>query len=222
MNYITNINMSTAKITNSQIISHLFNSRKIILDLANRRGFNIEEYNNFTVNDILIMHTNKQLDMLLTNNDTGKKIYYKYHLTTKIRPAQVQDYIEDLFQLDDPPILTKTDDLVIIGKDEPNDVLKNLLNLEYEQNQYYVNIYNFHNYRSNILDNDLVPDHRILSDEEKEKVAKQYNIMKDENWPEISRFDPPAIAIGLRPGEVTEITRNSPTALETKYWRICK
>jgi len=222
MNYITNINMSAAKITNSQIISHLFNSRKIILDLAKRRGFNIEEYNNFTVNDILVMHTNKQLDMLLTNNDTGKKIFYKYHLTTKIRPAQVQDYIEDLFQLDDPPILTKNDDLVIIGKDDPNPALKNLLHLEYEQNQYYVNIYNFHNYRSNILDNDLVPDHRILSDEEKEKVAKQYNIMKDENWPEISRFDPPAIAIGLRPGQVTEITRNSPTALETKYWRLCK
>ena len=222
MNYITNINMSAAKITNSQIISHLFNSRKIILDLAKRRGFNTEEYNNFTVNDILVMHTNKQLDMLLTNNDTGKKIFYKYHLTTKIRPAQVQDYIEDLFQLDDPPILTKNDDLVIVGKDDPNPALKNLLHLEYEQNQYYVNIYNFHNYRSNILDNDLVPDHRILSDEEKEKVAKQYNIMKDENWPEISRFDPPAIAIGLRPGQVTEITRNSPTALETKYWRLCK
>ena len=222
MNYITNINMSAAKITNSQIISHLFNSRKIILDLAKRRGFNVDEYINFTVNDILVMHTNKQLDMLLTNNDTGKKIFYKYHLTTKIRPAQVQDYIEDLFQLDDPPILTKNDDLVIIGKDDPNPALKNLLHLEYEQNQYYVNIYNFHNYRSNILDNDLVPDHRILSDEEKEKVAKQYNIMKDENWPEISRFDPPAIAIGLRPGQVTEITRNSPTALETKYWRLCK
>ena len=214
--------MSSAKLTNSQIISHLFNSRNVILDLANRRGFNVEEYNNFTVNDILVMHTNKQLDMLLTNNDTGKKIFYKYHLTTKIRPAQVQDYIEDLFQLDDPPILTKTDDLVIIGKDEPNVVLKNLLNLEYEQNEYYVNIYNFHNYRANILENDLVPNHRILNDEEKETIAKQYNIMKDENWPEISRFDPPAIAIGLRPGEVTEITRNSPTALEIKYWRLCK
>ena len=69
--------MSSAKITNSQIISHLCNSRKIILDLAKRRGFNIEEYINFTVNDILVMHTNKQLDMLLTNNDTGKKIFYK-------------------------------------------------------------------------------------------------------------------------------------------------
>ena len=220
---MNNINMSSnAKITNSQIISKIFNSRKIILDLAKRRGFNTDDYEDFTVNDILTLHTNKQLDMLLTNNDTGQKIYYKYHLTTKIRPSQVQDYVEDLFQLDDPPILRKNDDLVIIGKDKTNDVLKNLLRLEYEQNKYYINIYNLHDYLFNILDNNLVPNHEIISDDEKEKIAKRFNITQDSNWPEISRFDPPAVAIGLRPGQVTEITRNSPTALETKYWRLCK
>jgi len=223
MNYIININMSSAsKMTNSQIISKIFNSRKIILDLAKKRGFDTEDYKDFTINDILTLQTNKQLDILLTNNDTGKKIYYKYHLLTKIRPSQVQDYIEDLYQLDDPPILKKEDDLVIVGKDKPNDALKNLLRLEYEQNKYYVNIYNIHDYLFNVLDNNLVPKHEILSDEEKKEKAKEYNIIQESNWPEISRFDPPAIAIGLRPGQVAEITRNSPTALETKYWRLCK
>ena len=223
MNYIININMSSAsKITNSQIISKIFNSRKIILDLAKKRGFNTEDYDDFTINDILTLQTNKQLDILLTNNDTGKKIYYKYHLLTKIRPSQVQDYIEDLYQLDDPPILNKDDDLVIVGKDKPNEALKNLLRLEYVQNRYYVNIYNIHDYLFNVLDNNLVPNHEILSDEEKIEIEKKYNIIQDSNWPEISRFDPPAMAIGLRPGQVTEITRNSPTALVTKYWRLCK
>lgn len=223
MIYIININMSSnAKITNSQIISKIFNSRKIILDLAKRRGFNIDDYEDFTINDILTLHTNKQLDMLLTNNDTGQKIYYKYHLITKIRPSQVQDYIEDLFQLDDPPILKNTDDLVIIGKEKPNDALKNLLNLEFKHSKYFINIYNLHDYLFNILDNNLVPTHEILSDEEKIEIAKKYNIVQESNWPEISRFDPPAMAIGLRPGQVTEITRNSPTALETKYYRLCK
>jgi len=213
---------SASKMTNSQIISKIFNSRKIILDLAKKRGFDTEDYKDFTINDILTLQTNKQLDILLTNNDTGKKIYYKYHLLTKIRPSQVQDYIEDLYQLDDPPILKKEDDLVIVGKDKPNDALKNLLRLEYEQNKYYVNIYNIHDYLFNVLDNNLVPKHEILSDEEKKEKAKEYNIIQESNWPEISRFDPPAIAIGLRPGQVAEITRNSPTALETKYWRLCK
>ena len=73
----------------------------------------------------------------------------------------------------------------------------------------------------NILDNNLVPPHRVLSEEEKVIVAKKYNILESTQWPEISRFDPVAIAIGLRPENVVEITRPSPTALTTKYYRLC-
>ena len=211
--------MSKQKTLNSQVIAKIFMSRKIILDLAKSRGFNTENYENFTINDILIMNTNKQLDMLLTNNNTGKKIYYKYHLTTKIRGPHIQDYIEDIYLIDE--VINKVDDLIIVVKDKPNDVLKNMLKMEFINNEFYVNIYNLHNYQFNILENDLVPDHKILSEEEKKIIAKKHNILKDSQWPEINRFDPPAMAIGLRPGEVTEITRNSPTALETKYYRLC-
>ena len=45
--------------------------------------------------------------------------------------------------------------------------------------------------------------------------------MNDKQIPEITRFDPVAIAIGLRPQQVVEIIRSSPTALTTKYYRIC-
>ena len=210
---------SKQKALNSQVIAKIFNSRKIFLDLAKSRGFNIENYENFTINDIQIMNNNKQLDMLLVNNTTGKKIFYKYHLTTKIRGPHIQDYIEDLYLVEE--LLTKDDDLIIVVKDKPNDVLKNILKMEFINNEFYVNIYNLHDFQFNILENDLVPNHRILSNEEKDVIAKRYNILSDSQWPEIDRFDPPAMAIGLRPGEVTEITRNSPTALETKYYRLC-
>ena len=210
---------SKQKSLNSQVIAKIFNSRKIFLDLAKSRGFNIENYENFTINDIQIMNNNKQLDMLLVNNTTGKKIFYKYHLTTKIRGPHIQDYIEDLYLVEE--LLTKNDDLIIVVKDKPNDVLKNILKMEFINNEFYVNIYNLHDFQFNILENDLVPNHRILSNEEKDVIAKRYNILSDSQWPEIDRFDPPAMAIGLRPGEVTEITRNSPTALETKYYRLC-
>ena len=45
--------------------------------------------------------------------------------------------------------------------------------------------------------------------------------MNDKQFPEISRFDPVAIAIGLRPSQVVEIIRSSPTALKTKFYRLC-
>jgi DNA-directed RNA polymerase subunit H len=209
------------KATNSQTISKIFSSRKIILDLAKKRGFNIEDYENFTINEIQILKENKQLDMLLekTENGVTKKIYYKYHLGTKLRGPHIQDYIEDLYQIEE--ILSLEDDLVIVTKDNPNPALKNLLRMEFLQNEYYVNVYNYHSYLYNVLDNDLVPEHIIISAEAKKELAEEYNIVKESQWPEISRFDPAALAIGLRPGQVTEIIRKSPTALETKYYRLC-
>jgi len=39
--------------------------------------------------------------------------------------------------------------------------------------------------------------------------------------PEISRFDPMALAICLRPGQICTFDRKSPTALVTEYFRIC-
>lgn len=212
--------MSGQKVATSQGISKIFTSRKIILDLAKNRGYFTEEYEDFTINEIGVLYQNKQLDMLLTNNETGKKIYFKYHLVTKLRAPHIQDYIEDLYSIEE--ILDKDDDLVIICKEEPNQALRNMLTMEFKQNGYFVNVYNLHNYLYNILKNNLVPPHIVLNDDKKEEVAKRYNIINDSQWPEISRFDPVALAIGLRPGQVTEITRNSPTALETKYYRICK
>ena len=67
----------------------------------------------------------------------------------------------------------------------------------------------------------MVPSHRILSESEKEEVKKIYNIKEDSQFPEISRFDPVALAIGLRPNKVCEILRPSPTTIETKYYRLC-
>lgn len=82
-------------------------------------------------------------------------------------------------------------------------------------------MYNLNDFMSNILDNDLVPPHRILSNEEKEEIKQKYNILKDKQFPEISRFDPIAVIYGIRPGQVFEITRSSPTSLQTKYYRLC-
>ena len=215
--------MSKQKPVNSQTISKIFTSRKIILDLAKERGYNTNDYDDFTINEVLVLHNNKQLDMLLEKpigQEKTKKIYYKYHLGPKLRVPHVCDYIEDLFTIEE--ILTPEDDLIIICKDEPNDALKNTLNMEYNKNGYFTNIYNLHNYLYNILNNNLVPKHEVIDNHKREEVEKEYNIINNSQWPEISRYDPVALAIGLRPGHVVEITRNSPTALETKYYRLCK
>ena len=73
----------------------------------------------------------------------------------------------------------------------------------------------------NILNHELVPNHRILNDKEHEEFLKKYNIRLPSQIPEISRFDPVALSIGLRPGSIVHITRPSKTAIKGDYYRYC-
>jgi DNA-directed RNA polymerase subunit H len=67
----------------------------------------------------------------------------------------------------------------------------------------------------------LVPPATILSKQEVDKLFIQYNLKSNVDLPEISRFDPQALALCLRPGEVIKIIRKSDTALEYVYYRAC-
>ena len=58
----------------STIIS-IYNSRKNLLEILEERGFAVANYSNFSITDVGILTENNQLDMLLGNATTNKKIY---------------------------------------------------------------------------------------------------------------------------------------------------
>ena len=201
------------------IVSQLYTARMNLLAQLKKRGFSVDDYEHFSFNDIRVMFTNKQLDMLLTNPTTKKKVYIKYHIATKLRPAHIYDYIDDLFQLED--VLNTGDDLIIITKDKVPDTLTALMSNTYLRDNIFFVIFNLKQLAFNILNHALVPPHRILSKEEDVAMRKKYNITSDSELPEISRFDPVAKAIGIRPKEVCEILRPSKTSVITKFYRLC-
>ena len=49
----------------SILISHIYNSRKIVLELMQKQGYNVNDYANFSINEVNSMKLNNQLDMLL-------------------------------------------------------------------------------------------------------------------------------------------------------------
>lgn len=71
----------------------------------------------------------------------------------------------------------------------------------------------------NIFDHVLVPEHRILSEEEKEELLKKYRI-RISQLPQIKASDPAVVALGAKPGDVIEIKRRSPTAGYYYYYRL--
>ena len=203
----------------SPLISKVYKSRMILLELLKERGFNVDDHAGFSVTEIQTMHKNNQLDMMLENSTTKQKIFIKYHLATRLGPAHVYEYVDDIFDVEN--ILNTKDDLIIISKDKVNMTILDLVEQLYIKDGKFVNIYNFNDYLFNILNHEMVPPHNILSDSDKTMIKKKYNVTNDSEFPELSRFDPVAKAIGLRPGELCEITRSSPTAVQSKYYRLC-
>jgi DNA-directed RNA polymerase subunit H (RpoH/RPB5) len=206
----------------SNIISMIYKSRKTMLDLMLKQGYNTKDYENFSINEVNCLMQNNQMDMLLEKEEEGqgkRKMYIRYYLIKTLRPSNIQEMLDDLFYLEE--ILTKNDTLFIIIKDEINETITNLLKHIWEQDGIFIVVQNIKRLQFNILEHSLVPPHRVLKPEEVEQVKKRYNIKEDGQFPDISRFDPVAQVIGLRPGQVCEIIRPSKTAIQSSYYRIC-
>jgi DNA-directed RNA polymerase subunit H len=209
----------------SSLISLICKSRKNILDLMEKQGYNINDYSNFSITEVNSMKQNNQLDMLLEKTDEDpitkrkNKIYICYYLTKMIRPANIQEMIDDLFNLEE--ILTKNDTLFIIIKDDMNETIISELKQIWEKDGIFIVIENIKRLQFNILNHSLVPEHTIITENELEEIMEKYNITNKSDLPDISRFDPVARVIGLRPGNVCKIVRTSKTAITTNYYRIC-
>ena len=211
----------------SVLISQIFQSRKNVLELMERQGFDVTGYSNFSVSEINAMKQNNQLDMLLEQkvdssyekSTENKKVYIRYYLAKTIRPANLQELIDDLFVLTET--LKKKDMLYIIIKDNVNETLINELKDIWERDGIFIVIESIKCLQFNILKHTLVPEHNVMSDDEVKLIMTKYNITDKIQFPDISRFDPVARAIGLRPGQVCHILRPSKTAITSDYYRIC-
>lgn len=207
-----------AKQISSSLISSIYTSRKNVLHFLEKQDYNVADYSNFSVNEVNTMTSNKQLDMLVEKPD-GRKIYVLYYLEKILNQKNIQEIIEDLFYLEET--LSKKDILYIVAKDDMNETLTNLLKHIWAQDGIFIVIQSLKRLQFNILEHVLVPPHRIMTNEEIEVVKRKYNILNNNQFPEISRFDPVAQVIFIRPGEICEITRPSKTAIESLYYRIC-
>ena len=115
----------TTKQISSGLITTIYKSRQTLLDLLAKQDYNINEYSNFSVNEVNTMSTNKQLDMLVEKNQTGTKMYIRYYLGKVLKQQNIQEIIDDLFHLEE--VLNKNDILLIVIKDDINETLTNLL-----------------------------------------------------------------------------------------------
>jgi len=202
----------------SEQINALYKSRRTLLDLLERQGYDIAALANPTVSEVHIMTQTKQLDFVVFKPDAGAKAKILYHLGKTLRPAAVLEHVSNTFELE--KALGEGDSLIILARIEPNDTLTRTMQSIWERSKIYVNIFNIERLQFNILNHSYVPPHRVLTNEQEAETKDKYNITNN-NIPTISRFDPVAQAIGMRPGQYCLITRPSKTAIQAPFYRVC-
>lgn len=202
----------------SGTITAICKSRANMLSLLKTQGYDVSQYDNFGMNEVHAMNTNRQLDMLVVK-ESGQKAYVKYHLGKPLRRDNITEYVDDLYHLE--KTLSKQDSLIIVMKSEMNDTNVATLSQIWEQTGIHIVIFSLDRLQFNILEHSYVPTHTILTDEEAQRMMARHNIAHPDMLPNISRYDPVAMAIGMRPGQVCRIDRFSKTAVSTPYYRIC-
>ena len=170
------------------------------------------------------MYSNNQLDMMLERQSDGSKVYVKHMLNNnnkQIRKENLDELVEDLFVIENVLTNKEKDTIIVIAEDEPNDTITTKMKYLYDDGGVFVVIHNIKRLQFNILKHTLVPDISILNEDELNELKVEKNFGELNLLPEISRFDPQALAVCLRPKQVCKLIRKSVTSVDTTYYRVC-
>lgn len=208
----------------SSYILEVYNARNIILELLKHQKYDVSEYISFSVNEINTMYSNNQLDILVERQSDGSKVYVKHMLNNnnkQIRKENLDELVEDLFDIENVLTNKEKDTIVVISEEEPNETIITKLKYLYDHDGVFVVVHNIKRLQFNILKHTLVPEIDILDDDEVERLKIEKNFDKLSSLPEISRFDPQALAVGLRPKQICRLVRKSITSVDAIYYRVC-
>jgi DNA-directed RNA polymerase subunit H (RpoH/RPB5) len=100
-------------------------------------------------------------------------------------------------------------------------VLKVLRNYVSDRTNALVQIFELRHLQFDISKHRKVPRHRIISDDERTKMLKEFNIQTPTFLPKIDCQDPMAKWIGARPGDVVEVDGLCESSGLNKRFRYC-
>jgi DNA-directed RNA polymerases I, II, and III subunit RPABC1 len=209
------------------IINKIFRSKSTILDMLELRGYNIEKYKNFSLNEIDVMY--KAMDKKITTESSPldfdcvkneNSCYIKFVLFTKLRVANAKTIIENMID----EYVKEGDTIIFVVKDKINNIesFDSVLSSYLTEKNIMVQIFWIDTLLINITKHELVPAMRILNEEEKQDIFEKANISNFTQLPLILKTDPVAKFYGLIRGDLVEIIRPSPTGGVYKNYRYCQ
>ena len=206
-------------------------SRKTIIDMLELRGFNIDNYVNFSSEEINVMvksldkklsYEIMPLDIVVEHKEIeDKKCVVKYVHSQFRKLSKISIFVKEMIE---NGIVNENDDLLFIVNDKINNIetFYALFEQLYLSDKVFIQLFDLNKLLINITKHELVPTMRIVSEEEKLAVKEKYNVESMSNFPIILSYDPVAQFYGVKKGDLCEIIRKSETSGEYKAYRYCQ
>ena len=213
----------------SNYLIQLYKARMNLMSHLTHAGFDCSLYNGFNLEELDVLRKYDQLNFKV-NSTKNEEQCYIYHMvedtsgkkkgsSNVLKKSNIPDIIDQIYN--DTGLLNKNDTLIIVTTDYSVDSIHESIKNIWENDHIYVVVYNLKQLQINPINHVLVPKHIKLMPEEKVQTYKKYNIERDSQLPQISRFDPIAKILLMRPGDVCKIERFEKSSFNTEYYRIC-
>ena len=214
------------------LTTKLYRSREVVLDMLSDRGYNTDEYANYSAEEIDILYkTNNNIKSpnteinsldIKVKNAAGNTLVIKYMLATRIRTRNIGEDLEDMItpQKND---YKSGDTIIIVIRDKLKnpEILETQFETIYETKGIFCQLFDIDKLMYNVTKHSMVPAHEVLSADEKADLLKKYNLVSDGQLPLIMKTDPVAKYHGLTTGQVCRIIRSSETHGVYKSYRLC-
>lgn len=168
--------------------------------------YNRNYFSNSDLNDLIKSGINNFANyktFIKYNNEVFHLIIIPYKLNTIKKTEDIENFLNSN---DDKKIF-----VILSGSTK---IEKQIL--EYKKTE----VFNDVDLMVNIIDNNLIPKHILLSDEEANNILTEYKINK-KNLPCILSADRIAKYYNIEPGQIVKIIRPSITAGEEIIYRVC-
>lgn len=185
--------------------NHLLRSFPIVLEMLEYRQIDVSALREISQEDLMAMASESSL-LHISVSETMSLLY---NLGTKMSTKDMKSVIPE-----------EIDTLLYISQEMPNaGVCRNIAKI---RENLHVQIFAIGELLYNITKHELVPLHVAIRDPDQiQALMQQFRLRSRTQFPHIQQDDAMARFLDLRPGQLVEIHRVSPSSGITKYYRCC-